>query len=241
LRTCSLYFPTGELLCGIIDNDQAGSIYCSFLLPLGLVCPAFIGFAKCKEIVQALGKAYKPFVSLLDAIKPQLHHWFVAVSAHLERFSIPSCNPVEEIAPAFPSISNGTYPKQISNPRGFSPLVNTRHAFLWHLHCDQVLAMTSGPGQLQFNTFLQQGEAGMTAATNLVAAIPPLFRIQSRTIFHELPSVPSTRLMARTKLGHPMQASGLLPPAHLSFLKQPFIPQQVQPFSPPPIWQSTPH
>jgi hypothetical protein len=129
-----LFFPTEELLCSIIDDDQAGSAYRSFLLPeicsppLGLAWPpTSIGFAKCKESVQALGRAYQPFISLLDAIKPQLHHWFVAVFAHPERFSIPSCDYLEDIAPAFPSISDGTYPKQISDPRGFppSPICNT--------------------------------------------------------------------------------------------------------------------
>jgi hypothetical protein len=106
-----LFFPTEELLCSIIDDDQAGSAYRSFLLPeicsppLGLAWPpTSIGFAKCKESVQALGRAYQPFISLLDAIKPQLHHWFVTVSAHPERFSIPSCDYLEDIAPAFPSI-----------------------------------------------------------------------------------------------------------------------------------------
>jgi hypothetical protein len=152
----------------------------SLLLPeicspsLGLVWLTSIGFAKFKESVQALGRVYKLFVSLLDAIKPHLHHWFVAVSTHPERFSVPSCEYLEEIAPAFPSISNGTYSKQISDPRGFSPLIDMRYAFLWHLHCDQVLVMTSGPGQ-QFNTFLQRGEAGITAATYLGAAIPGRF------------------------------------------------------------------
>jgi hypothetical protein len=51
-----------------------------------------------------------------------------------------------------------------------------RYAFLWGLHCDQVLSMTSGFGQQQFNTFLQQGEAGITEVTYLLgAAIPGRF------------------------------------------------------------------
>jgi hypothetical protein len=60
-------------------------------------------------------------------------------------------------------------------PRGFSPLVDICYAFLWCLHCDQVLTMTSGPGQQQFNAFLQRGEGGITAATYLGTAIPGRF------------------------------------------------------------------
>lgn len=111
----------------------------------------------------------------MDAIELQLQHWFVAFSAHPERFSLPVCDYLQHISPTFPSISNGTYPKQISDPRFFSLLVDIRYAFLWHLHCDQVLTMTNGPGHQQFNTFLQQGEAGITTATYLGAAIPGCF------------------------------------------------------------------
>jgi hypothetical protein len=56
-----IFFPTGELICGIIDSNQTGSTYRSFLLPeicsspLGLVWLTSIGFGKYKEIVQALG------------------------------------------------------------------------------------------------------------------------------------------------------------------------------------------
>jgi hypothetical protein len=73
-----IFPPTGELICGTLDDDQAGSAYPGFLLPkiysplLGLVWPTTIGFAKFKESVQVLGRAYKPFVSLLDTIEPQL-------------------------------------------------------------------------------------------------------------------------------------------------------------------------
>jgi hypothetical protein len=180
-RTHALSFSPGELICGTIDDNQARSTYPSFLLPeicsppLGLVWPTTIGFAKFKEIFQVLGRAYKPFASLLDAIEPQLHHWFVAVSTSPERFSIPSCDYLEETAPAFPSIGNSTYPKQISDPRGFSPLVDMRYAFLCCLNYDQVLTMTSGPGQQQFNSFLQRREAGITASTYLGAANPGRF------------------------------------------------------------------
>jgi hypothetical protein len=56
--TCPIFFPSGELICGTIDDDQAGSTYRSFLLPeicsppLGLVWPTNIGFAKFKESLQ---------------------------------------------------------------------------------------------------------------------------------------------------------------------------------------------
>jgi hypothetical protein len=49
------------------------------------------------------------------------------------------------------------------------------YAFLWRLHCDQVLTMTSGPGQQRFNTSLQRGEGGIAAATYLGTAIPGRF------------------------------------------------------------------
>jgi hypothetical protein len=135
-----IFFPSGQLICGTIDNDQAGSTYRHFHLPeicsppLGLVWPTNIGFSKFKESIQALGRAYKPFVFNMDTIKPQLQNWFVeAVPAHSERFSIPSCDYfLVEIAPAFLFIADGAYPKGIFDPRGYSPLVDMRYAFLWY-------------------------------------------------------------------------------------------------------------
>jgi hypothetical protein len=81
-----IFFPFGEFICGTIDDNLVWSTYHSFLLQgicsslLCLVWPTNIGFSKFKESIQALGRAYKTFISILDAIKPQLQNWFVAVS-----------------------------------------------------------------------------------------------------------------------------------------------------------------
>jgi hypothetical protein len=98
----------------------------SALLCLVLFGQPNIGFGKFKESVQALGRAYKPFVSIMDALKPRLQSWFLAVYAHPKLFSIPSCRYLVEMAQVFPSLTDGCYPKQIIDPRGFSPLVNMR-------------------------------------------------------------------------------------------------------------------
>jgi hypothetical protein len=125
-----LFFPLGEVLRGTIDTSLAGSTYYSFLLPeicsplLGIVWPINIGFNIFRESIRALGLSYRPFLHLLTALKPQLQKWFPAVSAHPDIFSVPSCLYLEEMAHAFPSLINGTYPTSITDPRGFPPVTS---------------------------------------------------------------------------------------------------------------------
>jgi hypothetical protein len=128
-----LFSPSGELLCGTINTVPAGSTYRSFLLPdicsplLGLVWPTDIGFDVFKESIRALGLSYRLFLHLLTALEPQLQKWFPAVSAHPSSFSVPSCPYLEEMAQAFPSLIDGTYPTSITDPRGFSPLADMHY------------------------------------------------------------------------------------------------------------------
>jgi hypothetical protein len=159
-----------------------GTTYRSYFLPevcsppIGLIWPTDIGYDLFIESIQALGRPYKPFLQTIEALEPSLSVWFLEVTIHPAKFSVPSWDYITEILTAFPSLEPaGVYPTAITDPRGFSPLPDMRYGFLWRLHCDRVLTMTTGPGLQHFWTFLTRGAEGITAATYLGAAIPGQF------------------------------------------------------------------
>jgi hypothetical protein len=176
-----LFFPSGELLCETVAMST-GTTYRSYFLPevcsppIGLIWPTDIGYDLFTESIQALGRPYKSFLQTIEALEPSLSVWFLEVTIHPEKFSVPSWDYIAEISTAFPSLEpDGVYPTAITDPRGFSPLADMRYGFLWRLHCDRVLTMTTGPGLQHFRTFLTRGAEGITAATYLGAAIPGQF------------------------------------------------------------------
>jgi hypothetical protein len=85
-------------------------------------------FDNFKESIQALGHSYKPFLYTIKALEPtNLQLWFPAILAHLDQFLIPSASYLEEVAPAFPFLTDGAYPKFITeDTQDFSPLVDMR-------------------------------------------------------------------------------------------------------------------
>jgi hypothetical protein len=173
-----LFIPEGELVSSTVTIDPSHNTYRSFFLPkicsppIGLAWSLTIGFDAFIDSVAILGKSYKPFLHVNEALTPALTAWFLAVLAHPDAFSVKACRYTELLAAHCPSLTDGAYPTAITDSRGFSPLLDMRNGLAWRLHCDSYLATTVGPGLVHFQTYLARGKAGITTDTYLGAIIP---------------------------------------------------------------------
>jgi hypothetical protein len=176
-----MFFPAGELLSELVAIDQGNPTYRAFFLIkicsplLGLCWPMDIGIDEFLESLKLHGHPYKPFLQSLDSIQSALESWFQAVDKDPSAFTIPACSYSSIEVSAFPAFTDGIYPATIVDHYGLSPLMDMRYGLAWHLHCDKVLTLTTGPGLQHFRTFLQHGADGIMPNVYLCVTIPGRF------------------------------------------------------------------
>ena len=172
-----LFFPLGEQLAEQITTPSAILSRSFFLpeicdMPLGMAWPTNISFEDFYSSIQSLKGGYSIFLRVLQAIKPQLMAWFVAVNTTSALFICPSFPLLEIHSLGFPALSTGDYPNSILDTQAFSPLLEMLNGFIWRLTSDLVLATGSIEARQVFSTFLQRGETAITPASYFGAAIP---------------------------------------------------------------------
>jgi hypothetical protein len=124
--------------------------------PLGFRWPTDIGLNTFVKSLELLGRAYKPFLFMIDALQPLLDTWFSRANTDPTEFAIPTCSYASLETRTFPALIDGIYPPTIINQHTFSPLMDMRYSLAcWRLHCDEVRTITTGPGLRHFWTFLQ--------------------------------------------------------------------------------------
>jgi hypothetical protein len=84
-----------------------------------------IGFEDFLASIQSLKSDYQHFVQVLEALRPALMSWFLAIAQDPIPFMIPSTSFLEVYDKGFPAVETGDFPDQIIDPLAFSPLQAT--------------------------------------------------------------------------------------------------------------------
>lgn len=107
------------------DSIQCQAIFflkaCS--APISLLWPTVATFEAFQQsIAVLLGKAFAPFLLIIQTLEPQLLSWFKGVIHDATQFSIPACPWQDLTGIGFPNPILGSLTVTIADENAFSPL-----------------------------------------------------------------------------------------------------------------------
>jgi hypothetical protein len=110
--------------------------------PISLLGPTVATFEAFQQSVAVLlGKAFAPFLLIIQTLEPQLLSWFKVVIHDAIQFSLPAC-PLQDLSGIdFPYPILGSLTVTIADENAFSPLHDMRHDLGWSLNCYHILSM----------------------------------------------------------------------------------------------------
>jgi hypothetical protein len=193
-----LFSPLGKKLADQITTTTATLFRAFFLLevcnmPLGMAWPTTISFKDFYLSIQSLKGGYSIFLCDLQALKPQLMAWLVAVHTNPALFISPSFPLLRIHSSGFPALSTGDYPDMILDAQAFSPLIEMLNGFIWRLTSNLVLATGSFEVCHIFSTLAKQLLHPLPALEQLSLAgyAPPLLTTSLWVSAGLLASIPS--------------------------------------------------
>ena len=145
-------------------------------IPLGLRWPLDIGYTEFLASIKGiLGKNSPPFEAVLQALQPTLEPWFTAVHIDHQPFQISGRQFLPLYDDHFPDNATGAWPDSTPDTEAFSPVLEMLNGFVWRLWCDRIMTTATVLNRNYLSSYLSMGEAALTPATYLGAAVPGRF------------------------------------------------------------------